>query len=1055
MEPQRVYRFEIPDRATLERLVADPRPAVVEDRTDVDFFREIYFDTPAGDLNQKGATVRLRLHKDGTTLLRLDVLERRSENGELRRRSAEAAVQAVESPALWASESEPTRLLRGLIDLDRLEKVLELETMRRLRWARLSDDVRVRLAIDLVTIRAGSLSAELMELELSVPEQADERASSLARALQEQFRLKPALAETVGRARDLLEQQEVTALETLLRAAREVAVIAHDRGTIALLQCDGNLCVPSAPGSGAKACRSALRRAFGHGRARIRLLGGGADVPGRPALEVWLAEDVAPGEREHPLTWMPIQQALERAGAPGLRDARTLGALHVVARSNFTSWALPGWGSPAALRGDQAFEPFELVLQRFEAADSTYEPRARDLPPYLLLNAELSRLAFDERILVFAEDPAVPLLERLRFLGLAAERLDDFFMSRVAHFKRLRVRGEEKRTIDGLTPAEQLDAIAIRASRITRHAYHLLNQHLLPELQTRGIGIERWLALTEEDRAFVRHTYGDRIEALVTPLVADPAHPFPHVRNLRPALAAIVRMPESRTEQFVAVELPGDVPRFVPLACGSRFVPLEDVIEASLPELYPDLELVRAHTFRVTRSANLDLRGEPLDLLQAIEEEVTRRPFQEVVRVEVEHAMPPEMRHHLLREFQYEMEEQLTTPGEQDVYTVGRLVDLAALDEIAALDLPELKFPPLQHRIPLDPDRSVLAQVQERDRLVRFPHDAFETSVERFLHEAAEDPDVISLKVTLYRTSKDSGVVAALREARARGKDVVAMVELKASFDEQRNIEWARGLEQDGIRVVFSPARFKSHAKIALVVRREGEELRRIAYIGTGNLNAETAQSYVDVGLLTAEPELTREVGAVFNLLTGYAGNAIFSRLLVAPFDMRRRFLRLIEREAAHARSGRVAGIRIQVNGLADRRLIGALYRASQAGVRIDMMVREICALRPGVPSVSDGIRVVSLLGRFLQHSRIFHFRNGGEDEYYIGSADWRSRNLQERIEVITSVSRPEHHALLDRLLDETLNDPAAWQLRADGAYVRGADVVGRHDAEAGVSQLE
>jgi polyphosphate kinase len=320
------------------------------------------------------------------------------------------------------------------------------------------------------------------------------------------------------------------------------------------------------------------------------------------------------------------------------------------------------------------------------------------------------------------------------------------------------------------------------------------------------------------------------------------------------------------------------------------------------------------------------------------------------------------------------------------------------------------------------------------------------TSVERFLNEAAVDPDVVSIKVTLYRTGKDSGVVAALRKARANGKEVAALLELKASFDEQRNIEWARGLEQDGIRVVFSPIRFKVHAKIALVVRREGGELNSYAYIGTGNLNATTARSYVDLGLLTADPELTREVGAVFNLLTGYSGGGEIRRLMVAPFDMRQRLLHLIDREAGHAREGRPARIRLQLNGLADRRLIGALYRASQAGVQIDMMVREICSLRPGLPGVSDNIRVVSLVGRLLQHARIAHFGNGGDDEYYIGSADWRPRNLSERIEVATPVQHPEHHVLLDQILDRTLNDPAAWQLTPGGEYVRGELVVGMRE---------
>jgi polyphosphate kinase len=474
-------------------------------------------------------------------------------------------------------------------------------------------------------------------------------------------------------------------------------------------------------------------------------------------------------------------------------------------------------------------------------------------------------------------------------------------------------------------------------------------------------------------------------------------------------------------------------------------------MEALLPELYPGFDVVQAHTFRVTRSAHMDLGGEPLDILQAVEEEVSRRPFQEVVRLEVEHAMPPRMRHHLLREFQYELEDQLSTPGEQDVYTAGRLVDLASLKELADLDLPSLRYPPLQHTSPLDETRSVFEQVSEQDRLFHFPQHDFERTVQRFFDEAADDPAVVSVRATLYRTSSDSGVIAALRRARAHGKEVAVLVELKASFDERRNIEWARGLQQDGIRVVFSPIRFKVHAKIALVVRREGSDLRRYAYVGTGNLNAATARSYVDLGLLTCRPELGREVGAVFNLLTGYSATSGISQLMVAPFDMRRRLLSLIERETDHARAGRPARIRVQVNGLADRRLIGALYRASAAGVQVQLMVREICTLRPGMPGVSDNISVVSVVGRLLQHARVFHFGNGGADEYYIGSADWRPRNLTERVEVVTPVMDPAHHAALDGLLSATLNDPGAWRLDADGSYGRVATpaAVVRADARA------
>jgi polyphosphate kinase len=443
-----------------------------------------------------------------------------------------------------------------------------------------------------------------------------------------------------------------------------------------------------------------------------------------------------------------------------------------------------------------------------------------------------------------------------------------------------------------------------------------------------------------------------------------------------------------------------------------------------------------AYLFRVTRSATLDLDDDPENVLRAVENSVVRRPYQEVVRLEYERAMPAVIRQRLVDEFRKE------SPGasalcDEDLYTAPTLLDLAALGDLAAIDKPELKFPPLARRVRVRPTDSMLAHARRRDMLLRFPDDDFEQSVERFLHEAADDPQVEQIKITVYRTSKDSSIIAAIREARAKGKEVTAVIELKASFDEKDNVAWARDLEAAGIRVVLTPVKFKVHAKIALIVRREDGVLRRVAYIGTGNMNAATARTYVDFGLLTADPELTAEVSAVFDLLTGDGENTEFDRLLVAPFQMRKRLLKLIQREIDHATAGRPSGIRLHINGLADVKCIAALQRASQAGVPIDMMVRDICAIRPGVPGLTDNVRVVSVVGRLLHHARILHFRNGGADEYFIGSADWRPRNFNERVEVVVEIQQPDHKAELDEFLTETLSAERAWRLQSDGGYVR------------------
>jgi polyphosphate kinase len=723
-----------------------------------------------------------------------------------------------------------------------------------------------------------------------------------------------------------------------------------------------------------------------------------------------------------------LEEVLAAVGSPALRERDTLAALHVVARC-----ALP-------LAADEADGPEEARARATLAATEEDED-AETLGPGTLLNMELSILAFNRRVLGLAEDPRVPLLERVRFLAIFGANTDEFFRVRVAGFKRQVALGSAKRTIDGVTPQEQLDAIGIRARRLMDRAYALLLGQLLPAMAEEGIHVLTLDGLSDDERGFVREYYARNVHPVLLPLTAGGGNPFPHIRNLRPALAAPLRDPQTGERRMGVVELPDGVPRLVPLPGGRRFLPLEEVVRDAFGSLYPGMEADTPRVFRVTRSAELHLEREQVeDLLHAVEEQVRKRRFRPVVRLEVEEGMPEGMRAALLRELQYEVPERVAALGDGDVYPVPAFVDLRGARELA--DLPDdfLHYPsappprqPLEGA--LEGARSVFEALRQGEVLVSFPEDSFEGTVERLVVEAAEDPDVLAIKLALYRTNARSRIVEALSRAASQGKQVVALVELTARFDELSNIQWARHLRSFGIHVIYGVPGLKVHAKIALIVRREGGEVRRYAYVGTGNLNASTASLYTDLGLMTAAPGVVADLNEVFNGLTGGAGREDYGELLVAPYNMRRRFVEMIEREAGHARGGREARITAKFNGLADREIIAALYRASQAGVHVELLVRGICALRPGVAGLSERIHVYSALGRYLEHARIFRFANGGAPEYFIGSADWRTRNLSRRVEVAVPIVAPEHRARLDDILAGDLARPDLWELGADGTY--------------------
>lgn len=660
-----------------------------------------------------------------------------------------------------------------------------------------------------------------------------------------------------------------------------------------------------------------------------------------------------------------------------------------------------------------------------------------ELPEERYLNRELSWLDFNARVLALAEDASLPLLERAKFLAIFSSNLDEFYMVRVAGLKRRDETGLSVRSADGLTPREQLAYISKRNQELVAQHSAAFEQRLRPALAEQGIRIANWSDLEREDRQRLSKYFSEQIFPVLTPLAVDPAHPFPYISGLSLNLAVTVRDPEGGRESFARVKVPNNVPRLVVVKgdVGRRkvtYLPLEELIAAHLKELFTGMEVTEVHAFRVTRNADLEVEEDQNeDLLRAMERELAQRRFGPPVRLEVSSEMSEHMLELLLRE--------LEVDAHYDLVVIDGLLDLSCLWQLYGLDRKDLKdrpFVPATHPAFAEGEtpKSVFATLRERDVLVHHPYDSFSTSVQRFIEQAASDPKVLAIKQTLYRTSGDSPIVDALIDAAEAGKQVVALVEIKARFDEQANIKWARTLEKAGVHVVYGLVGLKTHCKTSLVVRQEGSTIRRYCHVGTGNYNPKTARLYEDMGLLTSEPAIGADLTDLFNSLTGYARQDTYRSLLVSPHGVRRGFVQRIEEEIEHAEAGRRAGIRFKLNSLVDEQLIDALYRASEAGVPVSIVVRGICALKPGKPGLSENITVRSILGRFLEHSRVFHFI--GADEYWIGSADMMHRNLDRRVEVQVRVRDPFLTAQLGEVLDSAL-DPATrcWVLGETGEW--------------------
>ncbi|HEY0830672.1 MAG TPA: polyphosphate kinase 1 [Candidatus Dormibacteraeota bacterium] len=649
------------------------------------------------------------------------------------------------------------------------------------------------------------------------------------------------------------------------------------------------------------------------------------------------------------------------------------------------------------------------------------------------INRELSRLDFDERVLAMAEDPRLPLLERVRFLAIFSQNLDDFFQVRVAGLKEQVLAAVAVASPDGMSPLEQLKAIRTRVEGLVDRQVSIYNRGIVPALADAGIALVRADDMSKKELSQLHTVFREQIFPVLTPLAVDPGHPFPYISHLSLNLAVRVRDPQRKQPRFARVKVPPVLPRFIPLAegDGERYMPLEDVIALHLPALFPGMEIIAHYPFRVTRDGDLDdVDSDAEDLLAAIQTELRRRRrHARVVRLEVDPRMSSEVLELLMRELELQ-------PA--DVYQIDGLLDMGSLSMLSQLDRPDLKeeswTPTTQPRL-----RGIAAEVPDLfavlragDVLAHHPYDSFATSVEAFIDHAAGDPEVLAIKQTLYRTSGPaSPIVRALIRAAERGKQVVALVEIKARGDEQANIGWARALEEANVHVVYGLLGLKTHAKVTLVVRREGGHIQHYLHVSTGNYNPNTARIYEDISLLSADSDLGADITELFNLLTGYSRQSRYRKLLVAPTNLRSGITQLIERE------GVVGGrIIIKVNNLIDPEIIDALYSASQAGAHIDLLVRSMCSLRPGVPGLSERIRVRSIVGQFLEHSRIFSFGNGGRPEYYLGSSDLMPRNLDRRVEAVVPVTDPRLRQRLQQILDVSLaDDVLAWELGPDGSW--------------------
>ena len=656
------------------------------------------------------------------------------------------------------------------------------------------------------------------------------------------------------------------------------------------------------------------------------------------------------------------------------------------------------------------------------------------LPASNLIDRELSWLSFNERVLDLAADPSTPLLERVRFMAIFSSNLDEFYMVRVASVLSNLEDGSPMTASPDIEPSLLMKEISRRTHELVARQSNIFKNELMPELRKSGIEIVEWEELASDERKFVSKIFSDRIFPVLTPLAVDPSHPFPYISGLSLNLAVIVKNPTTGAVFFARVKVPPILNRFMPVGPSKahRYIPLESVIAIHLQELFPGMVIEDHYTFRVTRNQDLDIDEEDSEnLLISLEQELQRRRFGPPVRLEIEEGIDTARLESLAEHLQINPENIISVPNP---------IDLTSLNKLADLDFPDLKFRPFRSRtskslkeVDTEDSDMFFSAIRQGEILLHHPYESFTSSVVSFLENAARDPHVLAIKQTLYRTSGDSPIVEALIEAAEAGKQVLAVIEIRARFDEQANVRWARKLESVGVHVVYGLMGLKTHAKLSLVVRDEPTGIRSYCHIGTGNYNPKTARMYEDLGILSSDQELTDDLSKLFNQLSGFAPQSSYARLLVAPRTLRPGLIERIDQEIQNAKDGMPSGVQFKLNSLLDEEFVEKLYEASQAGVSVDLVIRGICALKPGVPGLSENIKVRSILGRFLEHSRIFHFTNAGEDEYWIGSADLMGRNLNRRVESLVRIDKKSHKEYLQEILDLGLSDEvSSWHLTND-----------------------